>query len=406
MIREIIALEKQVVPLFKDRLQSSMESVVVMRFHATTRIAAVLVFLAFVAGLQAAEPVGRIRAGIIGCDAHALDWTRIVNSPKAMSPIADMQIVAAYPGGSPDIPESVDYLKKSVEPMRALGVEMVDSIEALLAKVDVVLLLSIDGRKHLEQARPVFAAKKRVFVDKPVGGSLVDAIRIYDLARQCDVPCFSSSALRFSPGTAAVQHDPKLGEIRGCDAFSPCAIEPHHPDLYWYGVHGVETLFTIMGPGCRSVTRVHAEKSDVVVGLWSDGRIGTFRGTREGPHTYGATAFGAKGNANNVGRFEGYEPLIAEIAKFFKTGKPPITSEQTLEIMAFMEAADESRRQGGASVTLDSVMAKAKAAVDKAKAAAASHSPLPLRRGLNHSPLPLGEGPGVRALATNRWSSP
>jgi len=339
------------------------------RFHLTSPIAITLVFLASLSSLRAAEPAGRIKTGIIGCDAHALDWTRIVNGSQATGPIADVRIVAAYPGGSPDIPESVEYLKNSVEPMKALGVEMVDSIDTLLGKVDAVLLLSIDGRKHLKEVKPVLAAKKRVFIDKPVGGSLADAIRIYDLAGQGNVPCFSSSALRFSPATAAVRHDPRVGEIRDCDAFSPCPIEPHHPDLYWYGVHGVETLFTIMGPGCRSVVRVHAEHSDVVVGLWSDGRIGTFRGTREGPHTYGATAFGAKGNTNNVGRFEGYEPLIAEIAKFFKTGKPPVTAEQTLEIMAFMEAADESRRQGGASVTLESVMAKARAAAERAEAA-------------------------------------
>jgi predicted dehydrogenase len=254
----------------------------------------------------------------------------------------------------------MEYLKNSLAPLKALGVVMVDSIDTLLGKVDVVLLLSIDGRTHLEQVRPVFAAGKRVFIDKPVGGSLVDAIKIYELAKQCKVPCFSSSCLRFSPHTVAVRNDPKIGEIRGCDAFSPCPFESHHPDLYWYGIHGVETLFTIMGPGCKSVVRLHAAQSDVVVGLWNDNRIGSFRGTREGPHSYGATAFGTKGIANDVGKFEGYEPLIVEIAKFFKTGKPPVSAEQTLEIMAFMEAADESKRQGGVPVAIESVLAKAK----------------------------------------------
>ena len=200
-----------------------------IQFHWTCPIAVTLVFMASATKLQAVEPASRIKAGIIGCDAHALDWTRIVNNPKATGELVAMTIVAAYPGGSPDIPESMDYLKKSVEPMKALGVEMVDSIEALLAKVDVVLLLSIDGRPHLEQAKPVFAARKKVFIDKPIGGSLVDAIRIFELAKQYGVPCFSSSALRFSPGTVAVCHDPRVGAIHGCDAFSPCPIEPHHP---------------------------------------------------------------------------------------------------------------------------------------------------------------------------------
>ena len=217
----------------------------------------------------AGEPASKlIKAGIIGCDAHALPWTQILNNPGRTGLLAEMTVVAAYPGGSPDIPQSMELLRKSVEPMRALGVEMVDSIEALLKKVDVVLLLSIDGRKHLPEAIPVFAARKPVFIDKPLAASLVDAIKIFRLARQYQVPCFSSSALRFAPGTLAVCNDPKLGAVRGCDAFSPCPIEPHHPDLFWYGIHGVETLFTIMGPGCKSVVRVHADKSDVVVGLW------------------------------------------------------------------------------------------------------------------------------------------
>ncbi len=305
-----------------------------------------------------------LKAGIIGVDAHALPWTKLINNPKNTGPLAEIRIVAAYPGGSPDIPQSMALLKQEVEPVRALGVEMVDSIDALLKKVDVVLLLSIDGRKHLEQARPVFAAGKRVFIDKPVGGSLVDAIKIYDLAKKSGVPCFSSSGLRYGPRLAAMRNDPKIGAVRGCDAFSPCSLEPHHPDFYWYGVHGVEPLFTIMGTGCKTVTRVHAEGADVAVGLWADGRIGTFRGTREGAHDYGATVFGSKGIGSTRG-FEGYDHLIVQIVKFFQTGKPPVSAEETLEIMAFMEAADESKRQGGCPVSMESVMAKARAAAGK-----------------------------------------
>ena len=320
-----------------------------------------LVLLGVATPGPAGEPKRPIRVGIIGMDAHALPWTRIINDPKAAGELAEMTVVAGYPGGSPDIPQSVDLLKKSVEPVRATGVEIVDSIDALLGKVDAVMILSIDGRAHLEQARPVIAAGKPVFIDKPMAGTLADAMEIFRLAREKKVPCFSSSSLRFGPATQAVRSDPKVGKVLGCDAFSPCGLEPHHPDFFWYGIHGVEPLYTIMGPGCKSVTRVHAEKMDLAVGLWEDGRIGTFRGMREGLHTYGATVFGAKGIAQ-AGKFEGYEPLIVEIVKFFKTGKPPVTADETLEILAFMEAADESKRQGGRPVTIASVMEKARQA--------------------------------------------
>ena len=308
--------------------------------------------------LRAAEPALPLKAGIIGLDAHARTWAKILNDPEAEGELADLTVVAGYPGGSPDIPQSMELLKKGVESFRASGIEIVDSIDELIEKVDVVMILSIDGRPHLEQAKPVFASGKPVFIDKPIGGSLADAIEIFRLAERSGVPCFTSSALRFSPGTQAVLTDPKVGEIRGCTANSPCKLEPHHPDFFYYGIHGVEALFTIMGTGCTSVTRVQTEGTDLAVGVWRDGRIGTFRGTREGPHTYGATVFGTKGIVE-AGKFEGYEPLLVEIVKFFKTGKPPVSRDTTLEILAFMEAADESKRQGGGPVSIESVMAEA-----------------------------------------------
>jgi hypothetical protein len=184
-------------------------------------------------------------------------------------------------------------------------------------------------------------------------------VAIYPLAQQLAVPCFSSSSLRFSPGILGMRNDPRVGKVIGCDARGPCSLEPHHPDLFWYGIHGVETLFTIMGTGCASVSRVQSEGTEFVVGRWNDGRVGTFRGLRAGAHGYGATVYGDKGIAPSGG-YDGYEPLVIEIVKFFKTGKPPVSADETLEIYAFMEAADESKRQGGAPVSLESVLATAR----------------------------------------------
>jgi predicted dehydrogenase len=228
----------------------------------------------------------------------------------------------------------------------------------------VVLLESVDGRPHLEQVRPVLKAKKPVFIDKPAAGSLADAVAIFDLAEREKVPCFSSSSLRFSPGIAGMRSNPKVGDVVGCSAYGPCPTEEHHPDLFWYGIHGVETLFTVMGPGCESVVRVRTDGTDLVVGTWKDGRVGTFRGIRTGKSDYGATVFGSKGIVPSGG-YGGYEPLVVEICKFFRSGKPPVSAGETLEIMAFMEAADESKRQHGAAVKLADVMAKAKAEAAK-----------------------------------------
>jgi predicted dehydrogenase len=307
---------------------------------------------------RAADP---IRIGIIGCDtSHVPAFTKLFNDPKAEGEIAGLRVVAAFPGGT-DIKESATRAQKFTDELKAGGVEIVDSIPKLLERVDVVLLESVDGRPHLEQARPVIEAKRPLFIDKPLAGSLADAVAIAELAKKNGVPWFSSSSLRFGPKLVALKSDPKVGEIVGCDAFGPCPVEEHHPDLFWYGIHGVESLYTIMGPGCESVTRVNTPGADVVVGTWKGGRIGMFRGIREGKQDYGVVVFGKAGVVASQG-FEGYKPLAVAIAKFFKTRQPPIASEETIELMAFMEAADESKRQGGKAVRIEDVMAKAREA--------------------------------------------
>ena len=325
----------------------------------------VVLVLSMVSHSTAQSPKEPLKAGLIGLDtSHAVRFTEEMNAPDAAGELAAIKVVAAYPDAMRDNPSSWERVEGITEQIREMGVEIVGSIDELLEKVDVVLIESVDGRAHLDQVRPVIAAGKPVFVDKPVAGTLADAVAIFRLAEENKVPCFSSSSLRFSSGILGMPGDPRIGEVRGCDAFSPCATEEHHPDLFWYGVHGVETLFTIMGPGCKSVTRVATEGTDLVVGVWEDGRIGTFRGIRDGRRGYGGQVFGTKGNAP-AGTYEGYTPLLIEIAKFFRTGKPPVSADQTLEIFAFMEAADESKRQGGCPVTLESVMAKAEETLAK-----------------------------------------
>ncbi len=308
-----------------------------------------------------------LRIGILGCDtSHVPAFTKIINNeanhPDSDKVFANMQVVAAFPGGSADIPASNDRVGKFSEQLREMGVELVDSIEALLARVDVVLLESVDGRKHLEQVRPVFAAGKPVFIDKPLAGTLADAVEIVQLSEKHKTPFFSSSMMRFVPTVRGIHDNNQLGEIVGCTAYSPCILEPHHPDLFWYGIHGVETLFAIMGPGCERVTRTQTDGAEFVVGVWKEGRIGAFHGIREGKNRFGALVVGTK-SIQHIERTGDYAPLVVEIAKFFKTGQTPVSAKTTLEIMAFMEAADESKRQDGRPVSLESVLAKARAEV-------------------------------------------
>jgi predicted dehydrogenase len=297
-----------------------------------------------------------IKIGIIGLDtSHSPAFTKLFNAENPKPELAGFRVVAAYPQGSSDIKSSTDRIPGYIAQVKELGVEICDSIEAMLEKVDVVLLETNDGKPRLAQARKVIQAKKTFFIDKPVASSFADTQLIYQEAKAAGVPIFSASSLRYMSNAQAVRHAGKIGKVLGCDTFSPATIEAGHPDLFWYGIHGVEILFTVMGSGCESVSRVTTPDTDVVVGKWKDGRIGTFRGTRAGKHEYGGTAFGSEGNLV-LGNYEGYEPLAVKIAEFFKSGVSPVDSAETLEIYAFMEAADESKRRGGEAVEIGSVM--------------------------------------------------
>ena len=302
-----------------------------------------------------------MKIGIIGTDtSHVPAFTKLLNDKSDPNHIPGARVVAAYKGGSADVESSRTRVDKFAEEINTkYGVELVNSIEELCRKVDAVLLESVDGRPHLAQIKPVLAAKKPVFVDKPFAASYRDAAEIVRLAKAAGVPVFSSSSLRYAADVQAIKTSDKHGGIVGAFAYGPENLEPHHPDLFWYGIHAVETLYTLMGPGCESLTRVKSESGDTVTGKWKDGRIGTMRGLIQGKQDYGAVAFGQKATlATPLPMKVDYRPLLVEIIKFFQTGVPPIQPEETLEIMAFMEAADLSKARGGAVVMLTEITSK------------------------------------------------
>ena len=290
-----------------------------------------------------------IRLGVIGTDtSHVPAFTAILNG----RPAGGVRVVAAFKGGSKDLEESTGRVEQFAEEIRAkYGVEIVPDIATLLGKVDGVLLTSIDGRIHLEQARPAIAAHKPLFIDKPLAATLEDAREIARLAGAAGVAWFSSSSLRFGVIGAGM----KFPDTTGVSTWGPGPIESHHYlELAWYAIHPVEVLYTLMGRGCETVTRVSGAQEDVVIGRWKDGRLGMVRAVR--PYSdYGAVVMRGRQvevSHPKAGEATDYRPLVAEIVKFFETGKPPVPNEETLEIFAFLDAAQRSKEQGGRPVTL------------------------------------------------------
>lgn len=300
-----------------------------------------------------------IKVGMIGLDtSHCLAFTKVLNNADDPKHVPGCLVTLVYPKGSPDIESSTRRVPQYTKDIQALGVEVTHDLDSMIGQVDAVLLETNDGRPHLEQIIPVLKAGKPCFIDKPIAGSLADCIAIFTLAEHYNTPVFSASSLRYGDNTQAVRSG-AIGKVSGCDTYSPCSLEKTHPDLFWYGIHGVESLFTVMGPNLQSVTRTQTDAFDQVTGVWEDGRIGTFRGIRSGASGYGGIAFGAK-KTSPVGQYDGYAPLVQEIATFFRSGKAPVQAQETIAIYAFMEAADESKRQNFRPVSVAEVIEKAR----------------------------------------------
>ncbi|WP_353132252.1 Gfo/Idh/MocA family oxidoreductase [Pseudopedobacter sp.] len=301
-----------------------------------------------------------VKVGIIGLDtSHSTAFTKMLNAENADPLFAGFKVVAAYPKGSEKIEASASRIDGYTKEVQKYGVEIVSSIKELLKKIDVILLESNDGTIRLEQTLQVIKARKPIFIDKPVAASLKDVITIYEEARKYKVPVFSSSSLRYFENVNDLSIN-KTGKITGADTYSPALLEPSHPDFFWYGIHGIEMLYAVLGTGCKSVSRKHTKDTDIVMGIWDDDKIGTFRGTRSGKKGYGGVVFGEKTITNIISPKNGYKNLLIEIVKFFKTGISPVSEEETIEIYAFMAAADESKRLNGAPVDIKEIIIKAK----------------------------------------------
>lgn len=312
-----------------------------------------IVTLSFAASTKAAD----LRLGMIGMDTgHAINFTELLNDPKAKDHIPGARVVAAFKVSSPDIQSSWSRVDGHAEKLRKdFGVRFYDSIEEMVKNVDAVLMEDNDARRHVAQARKVLVAGKRLYIEKPMTLSAKDAVELFAFARQHGGAVMSSSGARFGQEMQAVRNG-KIGRVLKAEMYGAVNLEPTNPELFWYGVHGVESLFTVLGPGIETVTRVSSAKGAIVSeGRWADGRVGIFR---EGNRNLGK-AMGDKGESTTVGRWDGYWPLVRAIVTFFQTGVSPVPERETIEIMAFMEADMLSKARGGQPVKVADILRQA-----------------------------------------------
>ncbi|MCE9604368.1 MAG: Gfo/Idh/MocA family oxidoreductase [Planctomycetia bacterium] len=325
-----------------------------------------------------------VRVGLLGVDNYqALEYAQFYNSPKAEGDLAGLRVTAVYPVTSAAYPNSEKLTAQWMQSFARLGsteknglkdyhpVEVVDSIEALLAKCDAVIMMGLDGRVHLQHATPVLKARKPLVIGRPLATTSADAAAILQLAAETKTPCFSCSQHRFSEGFIGMRDHPEVGKVLGCDVYGGYDLKAVEADLSTRSLHSLETIYTIMGPGVESVSCVSTPYSESYTLVWSDGRVGTYRGIKQGAIKWSATVFGDKGVSTSGiyghgvpvkgvvptnDKYTGYEGLARAMAKFFKGGPNPIPASETLEMFAVFDAAELSKQQGGAVIKTSSVV--------------------------------------------------
>lgn len=323
-------------------------------------------FLKSTMGLGLALPMMRysqseinkeLRVGVVGLSVHSAAFSKLLNDPNKAPDLQGCRVTSLYhPKGNPDVDFTPEQLAGFEKEIREAGVKIVSTMQEMINQSDVVMIETNDGRPHLAEVMPAFKAGLPVFIDKPVAENLASTLKIYDVAAKMKIPVFTSSALRY----LEVLKKLDKSKVLSANTYSPASLEKSHTDLYWYGIHAVEPLFAAMGKGCKEVTQLQFnDDGDLVVGVWKDGRTGVVRGIRNGKRGFGGTVF-TKDEIITLDTFTGYRSLVVAIVEFFKTKIPPVSIEETIEIYAFMEAAMESRKNGGKVVSLDSVIQKAR----------------------------------------------
>ncbi|MCB9952451.1 MAG: Gfo/Idh/MocA family oxidoreductase [Planctomycetaceae bacterium] len=298
-----------------------------------------------------------LRLGLVDFDtSHVVEFSQRFNQTHVASDqhVTGARVVAGIPGSSVMAPERIAGFQPQVE---ACGVEIVNTPDELLQRVDAVLINSLCGAAHLKSARPFLEAGVPTFVDKPFANSWEDALALVELARKHHAFLWHASALRYTQEMQTLQSRlEKIGPLHGAVSYGPAWHADGNPGLLHYGIHSTEQLFALMGPGCVSVVNMSTAQSDAVVGTWKDGRQGVVRGGRCGHTAYGILAFTEHGVLNElVSTKYAYRNLCQAIADAFQSKQAPVELDETLEVIRFLLAANESAKRDGSPVLLEEI---------------------------------------------------
>lgn len=286
-----------------------------------------------------------LRIGAVGVDSsHLREFSRRINELHAAGKTA-CKVTAMFDDGRHDMPAA--DVKSWKEAAAALGVAEVKSHGALLDQVDGVMVLAVNGHRHLELALPSLERGIATYVDKPLTCDLDQAKKLLAASRKGNARCYSASSLRFAAELGTLDRE-KLGKLHAIDAFGPGELNASMAGLFFYGVHTIEMVDAIWGPGVKRVSAITTDARDLVDLEYRDGRYARLRLERKGCYDFGATVHGEKGLASfKVDFADVYNRLVAGMARFFEGGPAPAQLRDIVENVAVMEAGNASIARGG-----------------------------------------------------------
>ncbi len=219
-------------------------------------------------------------------------------------------------------------------------------IESVLGKVDGVIIVDDCTMKHQRRAIPFLKAGIPTFIDKPLSPDVKEAEEIVGLARKHNTGIMSCSALRYAKETKEIRegkHD--LGKI--LTGFAIC--REWQGSLIFYGIHAMELLYSVVGPGIESVRNIGEKAKDILIVKYKDGRKFIVSAYEKIAPTFQINLYGTNGNVSITAEDSDffYSEMLRDFVRMVKTGKEPFLPDETLEIIKALVIDERARGSAG-----------------------------------------------------------
>ena len=304
-----------------------------------------------------------IRLGIIGMtegNGHPYSWSAMFNKfdREAMPRECPFPVIPVYLAkenyDTMGIPGAhMDYVacdkRSDAEHVAKLSLvpNVLDKPEEMIGKVDAVIIATDIGSEHVKRAKPFIEAGLPIFIDKPLCDNRAD-LEYFTGLFESGYPLMSSSSMRFCKEFVPYHggNTRELGELRLVMYGMPKKWET-------YGIHSLEAIYPIVGPGFESVVNTGSFKRNVV-------HLKHKRGVDvilTGIYDCGVPSMVLAGTGGNVelkakDSYSSFRNQLVSFVDFLKTGVRPYPWQETTELMMLVIAGIESREQGGKEIRI------------------------------------------------------